>query len=82
MGDGGGGGGGGGGEAVLSEIGNYWSVCDIPRSIFTATVVVEFASFFNEERFMIPLYTFPNAPRPSSSYIVTSSLFTSHLSFI
>ena len=53
----------------------------IPCNIFTATVIVDVVFFFNEGTFIIPLHTLPKAPWPSSSPTVTSSLFTSHLSF-
>ena len=66
---------------------------NIPWSIFTATVIVEFAIFLDvlltdwpvfihKGAFKIPLQTLPKAPWPSSSHRVTSLLFNSHLSLV
>ena len=53
-----------------------------PCSIFTATTVVDFKLFFFSEGIsMVPLYTFPKAPWPSSFERVTSAFFTSQVSY-
>ena len=58
------------------------TLCNLLCSTFTATTAVDFKlSFFDKDPFMVPLYTFPKAPWPSSSDIVTSSLFTSQASY-
>jgi len=81
---------------AYNERGLRFCLCagkNVPWSIFTATVIVEFAIFLDvlltnwplftlEGAFMVPLQTLPKAPWPSSSFIVISLLFNSHLSLV